>query len=72
MGGHKLCKPNYLKVFQSATDYRRTQADDDARMLNGIVRIVKLTADCSHVRPLGVHQKLLHPVHRNHLRIIIQ
>ena len=35
MGGHKLCKPTYLKVFQSAADYCRTQADDDARNHSG-------------------------------------
>ena len=48
------------------------ETDDNACVLNGIVRIVKLTADCSHIRPLGVHQKLLHPVTGDDLHIIVQ
>ncbi len=40
-------------------------------MLNCSIAIIKLCADGSHVRALGVHQHRLHPIHRNYLRIII-
>lgn len=62
MGGHKLCKPNYLKVFQSATDYRRTQADDDARNHSGEQKHRKVQENLTVLKQKGGHQELPHVV----------
>ena len=48
------------------------QADDHSRVLNGLVRIIELAAHGAYIRPLSVHQKLLHPVDRDHLGVVVQ
>ena len=62
MGGHKLCKPHYLKVFQSAADYRRTQADDDARGHSGKQEHRKVEENSTVLKQKGGHQELPHVV----------
>ena len=48
------------------------QSDHDTCMLDRFIRIIELRSHSCHILTLRIHQKLLHPVHRNHLRIIIQ
>ena len=49
-----------------------TQTNDNARVLNRIVRVIELCSYRGHVRPLGVHQKLLHPLPCDDLHVVIQ
>jgi len=49
----------------------RAKPDHHARMLDRLVAVIKLSADRAHILPLGVHQKLLHPVDRDHLRVVV-
>ena len=48
------------------------ESENDARVLNGFVRKIELSADTGHIRPLRIHQQLLDPVHGNDLRVIVE
>ena len=49
-----------------------SQSYDNARMLNGVVRVVELRSHSGHVRALGIHQKLLHPLPGDDFHVIVQ
>ena len=49
-----------------------SQAKHHARMLDGSVLVVELRSHRTHIFSLSIHQKLLDPVRRNDLRIIVQ
>ena len=61
-----------LPVMAVARGTMGAKPQDHSRMLDGLIPVIKLRPNRTHVRPLCVHQKLLHPVHRNDLRIIVQ
>ena len=48
------------------------QPDHHPGVLDGLVRIVELGPHGPHVGPLGVHQKLLHPVDGDDFRVVVQ
>ncbi len=49
-----------------------SQTDDNTGMLNGFIAVIQLGTHGTHILSLGIHQKLLHPVHRDDLRVIIE
>ena len=48
-----------------------SQTDHHARMLNGLIRIVKFGSHGPYILSLGIHQKLFHPVYGNDFRVVI-
>ena len=49
-----------------------SQPQYDSRVLDSLIGKVKLGSHSPHILPLGVHQKLFHPVYRDHLGVIVQ
>ncbi len=49
-----------------------SQPDHHPGVLDGLVPIIKLGPHRAHIGPLGVHQQLLHPVHGNDFRVVVQ
>ena len=49
-----------------------SESDDYSCVLDRVVRIIELCSHGSHILTLCIHQKLLDPVRRDNLRIVIQ